>query len=365
MDLWDSPRQREAYSWLTGELPNLRTAFRWAADHGDLDASAAIAAYAALLCPFLENYEPITWAEELVEPLRAIDHPRLAPVCVGASLSCVVGRFDEAVRYSEVGQSVIAAASDKVSYFGEAWLGSAYLFVGRPDRYVEMCRAQLARSRDANPFARANLVFALAVAGAPDEAINEADGLIEAAEAIHNAWVLSYALFVYGYAFRDADPHRALEALRRAVLVSRDSGNRFFETQLSYWLSGLEAEYGDRLTALDRLGAGIRKSHEAGNIGMLHNPIAVLALVLDRLGRHEPAATIAGFAAVSAMAATTLPELRALKTRLRETLGERTYESLVRKGETMTVTAMVGYAYDQIDEARAGLEHSGGSTSAV
>jgi hypothetical protein len=31
----------------------------------------------------------------------------------------------------------------------------------------------------------------------------------------------------------------------------------------------------------------------------------------------------------------------------------------------MTVTAMVRYAYDQIDEARAGLEHSGGSTSAV
>ena len=35
--LWDSPRQREAYEWFTVELANLRTAFRWAADHGDLD----------------------------------------------------------------------------------------------------------------------------------------------------------------------------------------------------------------------------------------------------------------------------------------------------------------------------------------
>ena len=34
--LWDSPRQREAYDWFTTELANLRTAFRWAADHGDL-----------------------------------------------------------------------------------------------------------------------------------------------------------------------------------------------------------------------------------------------------------------------------------------------------------------------------------------
>ncbi len=47
--LWDSPRQREAYEWFTVELANLRAAFRWAADRGDLDVAAAIATYAALL----------------------------------------------------------------------------------------------------------------------------------------------------------------------------------------------------------------------------------------------------------------------------------------------------------------------------
>ena len=35
--VWDRPRQREAYTWFTAELANMRTAFRWAADHGDLD----------------------------------------------------------------------------------------------------------------------------------------------------------------------------------------------------------------------------------------------------------------------------------------------------------------------------------------
>ena len=43
---WDSPRQREAYQWFATELANLRTAFRWAADHGDLDVAATIATYA-------------------------------------------------------------------------------------------------------------------------------------------------------------------------------------------------------------------------------------------------------------------------------------------------------------------------------
>jgi hypothetical protein len=160
MDLWDSPRQRDAYDWFKVELANLRTAFRWAADDGDLDAAAAITAYAGLLGPHIENFETIAWAEELIEPLRGIDHPRLAAVCVVASVCVVVGRFEEAVRYSAVGQTVIAAASDKVSYFGEPFLGSAYLFVGQPERYLELCRAQLARSGDANPFARAHLVIA-------------------------------------------------------------------------------------------------------------------------------------------------------------------------------------------------------------
>ncbi|HEX4560018.1 MAG TPA: adenylate/guanylate cyclase domain-containing protein, partial [Mycobacterium sp.] len=76
--LWDSPRQREAYSWFTVELANLRTAFRWAADQGDLDVVATIATYAAVLGYLVDNYEPMAWAEELIEPARAVDHPRLA-----------------------------------------------------------------------------------------------------------------------------------------------------------------------------------------------------------------------------------------------------------------------------------------------
>jgi predicted ATPase/class 3 adenylate cyclase len=354
-DLWDSPRQREAYDWFTVELANLRAAFRWAADHGDLDAGAAITAYAGLLGPSLENLEPITWAEELIEPARAVDHPRLASICVVASLCVVVGRFEEAVRYGEVGQTVIAAASDKVSYFGEVFLGSAYMFVGQPERYLEMCRAQLTRSGDTNTFARVHLVVALAVCGWADEAMVTANGLIDAAEATGNPWVLAYALLACSYAFRDTDSGRALEAIRRSVLVAQDSGNRLWETQFSHWLAVLEAEHGDRVAALDYLAVAIRNNHESGNIGMLHNPLAVLAVLLDRFERYEPAATIVGFATVNPMAATTLPELGTAITHLREVLGDQTYESLATKGEAMAISAMVTYAYDQIDQARTEL----------
>src|SRR5277367_2686325 len=84
--LWDSPRQRAAYDWFTIELANLRTTLRWAADHSDLDVAATIATYAGWLGAAVQTYEPIAWAEELIEPARAVDHPRLAFLYVIASL---------------------------------------------------------------------------------------------------------------------------------------------------------------------------------------------------------------------------------------------------------------------------------------
>ena len=92
--LWDSPRQREAYTWFTAELANLRTAFRWAADHGDLDAAATIADYAAFLGFWVETATSRSaWAEELIEPARAVDHPPAGvPVCDGVAV--LRGRTD-------------------------------------------------------------------------------------------------------------------------------------------------------------------------------------------------------------------------------------------------------------------------------
>ena len=67
------PAATRGLRWFAVELANLRAAFRWAADHDDLDSAAAIAFYAAFLGFWIEQYEPIGWAEELIEPARAVD----------------------------------------------------------------------------------------------------------------------------------------------------------------------------------------------------------------------------------------------------------------------------------------------------
>jgi predicted ATPase len=353
--LWDSPRQRDAYDWFTAELANLRTAFRWAADQGDLDVAATIAIYATLLGLTVQNFEPIAWAEELIGAARAVDHPRLAALYVMASLCWMPGRIETAVRYSDAGQNVIGDGRSGVPFGFEGMLGGPYLAVGQPERAVELCRVELARGRDTHTLTWAFLVTALTMAGSGDEAMATATGLVEAAEAAANPWALSYALLAYGLAFRDADPIRALDAVRRGLMIAQDSGNRFNESHLAGALARLEAEHGDPLAALDHITLAIRSYHNSGNTTHLRTALGALADYLDRFGRHEPAATIAGFA-LSPFTARAYFELTTAIAHLRDVLGDQTYESLARKGETMTTAAMATYAYDQIDQARAELK---------
>jgi predicted ATPase len=356
MALWDSPRQREAYDWFTVELANLRTAFRWAADHGDLDVAAAIATYAGLLGYLVDNYELIAWAEELIEPARAVDHPRLAFLYVIASLCWMAsGRIDDAIRYNDACQIVLGNSRDAPPYGVEGLLSSAYIASGEPERWAELCRAQLARRRDTHVHIRACLVWALVFAGAGEEAMVAADGLIEAGEATRNPYMLSFALSAYGFAFRDADPDRALDALHRSLAIAQDSGNRFTESIPAIGLARTEAEHGRTASAFDHVALAIRNYHDSGNTANVRSPLAVLAALFDRLGRYEPAATIAGFA-LSPLSAG-FPEVPTAIAHLRDVLGDQVYESLARKGETMSMAAMVTYAYDQIDQARTELEH--------
>jgi predicted ATPase len=352
--LWDSPRQREAYDWFTVELANLRAAFRWVVDNGDLDVAAPIATYATLLGALVENYEPVAWVEELIEPARAVDHARLASRYVMATHCFMVGRVEEALRYSDAGKNVVAGSGCEALSGFESWLAGAHINIGLAQPEIEWLRGLLARDQDPYALARAVLVFALMRAGSHAEAMATAKELIDAADAISNPWAHSYALLTYGIACCDADPVRARDALRNGLLIARDSGNHYNESHMASVLGRLEAQHGDPLTALDHLNLAIRNYHDSGNVPVMRVPLSVLAAFLQRLGRDEPAATIAGYTFNSITAAWT-PEIGPVVAHLRDVLGDQIYESLARKGEAMTTSEMATYAYDQIEQARAEL----------
>jgi predicted ATPase len=352
--LWDSPQQRESYTWFTSELANLRIAFRWAADHGDLDIAAPIAISAALLGVTVENYEPIAWTEELIEPARTADHPRLASLYIMATLCWSVGRVEDAIRYSDAGQVVILGGRTAVPSGFESWLGSPYDMIGQAERSVEWARRVLAGGHDPYALARGSMVAYLISTGSHPEAVSIAKELIEDVDAIANPWAASWALLSYGMACCDVDPAGARDAMRRGLALATKTGTRYFESHLANVLGRLEARHGDPIAALDYLTLAIHNYHDSGSTTVIHVPLAALAALLDRLERHAPAATITGFA-LNSLSAGWVPEINSAVAHLRDVLGEQTYQSLIAEGKAMTTSAMATFAYDQIDQARAEL----------
>jgi predicted ATPase len=354
--LWDGPRQRETYTWFTREFANLRAAFRWSAHSGDLDAAATLATHATFLGVWVEKYEPVAWAEQLIEPARAVNHRRLLQLYVAAAQCYAAGRAEEAFGYLEASQQLTNNGGfDPDFYETQTSSGIAYMAAGRPERWVEVCRSAIGRAPGPRTITRACLVSALYFLGQGEQARVASEGLLAAAAATSNPYTACFALFSHGFAYRDVDPVASYDAQRRALTIAQDSGNRQMEAAIAVTLSMGAATHDDPTDSLDYLSIAIRHYYDAGSISLMHNPLAILTCVFDQLGRHEQAATISGFAATP-MGRAGYPQINATIVHLREILGDKLYGSLARAGEAMTVAAMGRYALDEIDDARAELK---------
>ena len=108
----------------------------------------------------------------------------------------------------------------------------------------------------------------------------------------------------------------------------------------------------------------LRNFHDSGNTTnirsrWLPSPPSSTGWDVTKRRRQSPVSR-------SAPNAASFPNLNTTITHLRDVLGDQTYESLARKGDTMTTAEIVTYGDDQIDQVRAELNAvSNQSTSAT
>ena len=357
--LWDGPRQREVYSWFAVELPNLRTAFRWAADHGDLDVAAPIAVYSSMLGFWLEQMEPVAWAEELIAPARAVEHRRLAQLYAMAARCAMGGRIDEGFAYARAGLTAIERDRyDAIPFEIDAELAGHFGMEGNLDRWITYCRNKITREPGPHIYTRGYFVSALSIADGLDEAQAESESLSRVEEITGNPALICWALNMYSWVRQNTDQAAALEANRRGLEIAKKSGNRLLETYLASNLCRLAVANGDSSEAFDLLGVAIHNYVTSGNYSLLPQPTAVLVAYLDRLGYSEAAATLSGFS-TSPFVGDYYPELDTAITHLREVLGNHAYESLADVGKNMSNASIADYALEQIDRACADLASSG------
>jgi hypothetical protein len=356
--LWNSRRQRESYDWFALELANLRAAFRWAADHEDLDRASAIAVCASLLGSFVEQFEPGAWAEEIIEPARELQHPRLAQLYAMAARCFAASRFDDGIRYGEAAlQAVDSGCFDEVPFDLASEFGLTYVMRGEPERWITQCHNMISESAGPHILPRVHMAMTLAMTGAHDEAMEASEGLRHADRETENPALICWAFIAYGYVRLDTDPGPAFEALQLGAKIARETGNRLLGTYHTANLSRLAAKHGDSTQTLDFIATSIHSYLDSGNYFLLPQPMAVLAHYFDRIEQYEVAATLSGFATTS-FATNYVPETGIAITHLREALGEQTYASLAERGAAMTNAAMAKYALEQIDRVRANLRQT-------
>jgi predicted ATPase/class 3 adenylate cyclase len=350
----DGPRQHEMYAWFKTELANLRAAVHAAVDGGDLDSAATIVVSTAVLSVGTEQFEAATWAEELLDAAQAVDHPQLAALYAAASLCAAGGRAEDGLRYADRARVLFDDAKYVRVPFGGAgdFLAYPYLFSGRPDDWLAFCRAEADRAVDDPLNPSTTLVLALWFAQRHDEATALAPDVVEAAEASGNPTVLNAALTAFQYAYFDRDPTAALGALRRSVEITQDLGISAGHT--AAMLARAEAAHGDAGAALVACHRALLAYKASGDLAGARTPLAVLAGLLNRIGRHEAAAVLAGTADYAGMSS--YPDLVATIEDIRESVGAERFDALSARGRAMENAAIFRYALEQLDEARADFD---------
>jgi predicted ATPase/class 3 adenylate cyclase len=348
-NVWDGPDQRTALDWFDVELANLRVAFQWSADSGDLIAASAIAAHAAILGWQLQSWEPVSWAEEILDAATAADVPQLPRLYTSASLCLFAGRANAAVGYIQTAKAL--KAENGYDPFNAGWTatfeGLAHAFDGRIERWLEIS-AELAAKPEFIHAGLCALTWTLPVAGRDDEARAMADDTLAAARAHGNPFWEAWALAGHGRSFTTTDPARALEAARETTDFARDHRLPFMEALIVRETAALEATHGQLEQGLAMFDATVDSLHRAGAISHLMIALANMVVFFDRFGQAEIAATLLGVTSRHDNVANMAIDLQAATDRARSMLGTAQFDQHVATGAAMDAGAAVRYARHQI-----------------
>lgn len=358
-DIWTGPDQRTAVDWVEAEFANLRSGLRWATKREDLAAAAAIAAHGAMLTRILQWYEPVGWAEEILDAAVAADVAQLPRVYTAASLCSYVGRPEAGVGYAQRAQ-VLEQVSRYDAFepgWSGFWEGTANIYLGRLERAVEIFQSLADGPGLGHVNGLCGLLYTLPAVGRTGDARAIADETVAAARDYGIPIWISMALVSYGRAFSEVDPGRALGSVREGLEYAREHRLPFFEALALRDAAALEARHGDVVEALKLLDAAIESFHGAGDVNNVGLTLGYLVVFFDRVAEPSTAATLFGVA-TGFGGIDVILELPEVVDHLREVLGHAGFEDAAAAGAALEHAEAVHFARQQIRGAMAAIGES-------
>jgi hypothetical protein len=189
--------------------------------------------------------------------------------------------------------------------------------------------------------------------GRAGEARALVDRAVSAADALGIPWWIAYAAGGRGRSYVDVDVAEARAWMERSLAYSQEHRIVYQERAMRRDLASLDAALGNPVDALGLFDGSLAFYQRAGNHGSAATALADVAVVLDRIGQAEAAATVFGASVpLGTSMVSRLPEVLA---HLRAVLGDPPFEQCVAAGAAMGFDAAIRYARDEIARARATL----------
>jgi predicted ATPase/DNA-binding NarL/FixJ family response regulator len=355
---WNGPGWRHAVDWVEIEVDNLRTAFRWSTQRGEMEVATDVVAHAALMGFSVQLFETVGWAEELIPAATDADVRRLPRLCTAAGYACFIGHAEVAAANAHRATELETNPGYDPCEYGYASFIEALgeVYCGHLDRYVELTGMVAALPAvSTQGYAIAAYLDGLQSAGRVEEALELTDSAVTAARELGNPYWISYTLWIVGLAFSKVDKKRALLAWDEGSEVVREDRVRFFEGFIGRDAARLHTSEGEADAALSLFGPAIEVFHQAGNVPQLIITLASVPALFERVGRLDAAATLLAAISREPSSFHHVPELVDLGERLTAQLGAARSTELSSAGAALDLNDAAAYAREQIELARQAL----------
>ena len=277
-------------------LDDLRAAWSWARDTGEVDLAVRLAAAVTRYAYWRLRSDLLAWGTWAAAAVPA--HPRLAVAYAAAAAHAWGdGRLQEARDLARRGVEVGGGPAAPAAAAPLEALGDVAMLTGDLAAALAAYRGVAAIAGPGDPaglaIATANQALTLAYAGDDQAARAAAGEAVTAAIAAANPTALAMARFAEGEALADLDPARASAALEEAVRRAREVGNRFVAGTALTAMVALRARHGPPEEALALFRDAIDHWRTTRNRALLVTTLRNLVVLLARTGRDEAAAALA------------------------------------------------------------------------
>ena len=358
-DALAGPDESAAAARLDRDFDNLRAAFTWILDEGDVERGCRLLVALHEYSFRSMRAEVIAWADDVIA-MPGFESMPQAPIVLGVAAygRFVRGDLDNSIRHADLALDASARLGTGSSGLAERAHGNSWFYKGEADTAQDWIDRMLADARSGSPSRLAHALYMRSVAftsvGDTQRGVQLATEALEVARRSGSPTALAQASYALGLAFESSDESAAVSLLAQAADVAAEAGNRWVQAFALTEVLWLEARRGNPREALAGFADVIELWFRGGDWANQWLSLRHVFAILVQLHDHRSAATLHGsLTAVGAVyalpfVAADAEEITKLIGSAREQLGAGEFATAVRRGVAMSDGEIIEYVQERI-----------------